>query len=349
MTGIATSIKRSFSALLGEMVSWQAAANIPRRNRGTFLVVEEPARLVCYRVSRAGPIHKAEGPRDELGWLSSVVGTQPVEMRLGADRSVVRSLKLPAASRHHVDAIIRHQLEQLLPWPADKMTFDYDLEDGEATDTADQLDVRVVAVSLAAMRSAIDPLEAVGIKPVVVGLATDPLAKSSRINLLPGAKAALTARRTRIALASLCVLAAIGAAMLSVGGFQLQQATQEKKQIEASLASLRGTIDKARQKAEQADSSSAKLARKWDAASMVVLIDELSKIIPDTTYLTTLDVADRNVRIAGFSANAARLISIIEDSEMLEAANFSAPVVRDGDNGKERFEILAHLAGAKTQ
>ncbi|EPE95148.1 PilN domain-containing protein [Rhizobium grahamii] len=349
MTGMTRSIKRSFSALLGEMVSWQAAANLPRRNRGTFLVVEEPAKLVCYRVSRAGPIYKAEGPRDNLTWLSNVVGTQPVELRLGADRPVVRSLKLPAASKHHVDAIIRHQLEQLLPWPADKMTFDYELENSEPSDTPDQLCVRVVAVSLAAMRAAIDPLDAAGVKAVVVGLAADPFAKLSTINLLPGAKAALAGRRSRLALSSLCVLASIGVAILAAGGWQLHQAIQEKKRIEASLTNLRGTIDKARQKAEQAESSSAKLARKWDAASMVVLMDELSKIIPETTYLTTLDVSDRNVRIAGFSANAGRLIGIIEGSEMLEAANFSAPVVRDGDNGKERFEILAHLAGAKTQ
>ncbi|MBZ9790155.1 PilN domain-containing protein [Rhizobium sp. 3T7] len=349
MTGLTTSIRRSGSALLGEMVSWQAAANIPRRNSGTFLVVEEPTKLVCYRASRAGPIHKAEGPRDDLTWLSKVVGNQPIEVRLGADRAVVRSLKLPAASRNHIDAIIRHQLEQLVPWPADRMTFDYDLQDEEAASPSDQLHLRVVAVSLSAMRSAIDPFSAAGVKPVVVGLAADPLGKASAINLLPGAKAALTERRSRIALLSLCVLAAIGTFMITVGGWRLHQEMQEAKRIEASLVSLRSTIDKARQKAEQADSSSVKLARKWDAAPMVVLMDELSKIIPETTYLTTLDVADRDVRIAGFSTDAASLIRVIEDSDMLEAANFSAPVVRNGDNGKERFEILARLVGAKTQ
>lgn len=349
MAGLITSIKRSFSALVREMVAWQAAANIPPKNRGAFLVVEEPEKLVCFRTSRAGPIHKAEGPRDDLGWLGKVVGTQPVELRLAAERAVVRTLQLPAGSRNHIDAIIRHQLEQLVPWPADKMTFDYDLQDGETAKASDQLHVRVVAVSLATMRSAIEPLNAAGVKSVVVGLAADPPGKASTINLLPGAKAALAARRSRIALASLCVLAAIGTAMITVGGWRLYEEAQEAKRIEASLAGLRNTIDVARQKAEQADSSGLRLARKWDAVPMVLLLDELSKVIPETTYLTTLDVADRNVRITGLSANASRLISLIEDTDMLEAVNFSAPVVRDANNGKERFEILAHLAEGKSQ
>ncbi len=347
MTGLTTSIKRSYLALLAEMVSWQAAADIPHRNRGTYLVVEDTEKLTCYRTSRAGPVHKAEGPRDDLTWLSKIVGTQPVELRLGAERAVVRSLRLPAASRHHIDAIVRHQLEQLVPWPADKMAFDYDLPDGEAPNAAGQLQVRVVAVSLSAIRSATEPFNAAGIKPVVVGLAADPLSKSSTINLLPGAKAALSARRSRIALVSLYVLAAIGTTMITVPGWRLYQERQQAQRIDASLSGLRATINKAREKAEQADSSSLKLARKFDAVPMVLLMDELSGIIPETTFLSTLDVADKDVRIAGFSSDAAGLIKVIEGSDMLEGANFSAPVVRDGDNGKERFEILAHLAGAK--
>ncbi|NVD42645.1 PilN domain-containing protein [Ensifer sp. HO-A22] len=346
MSALGAYFKRGITALLDEMTSWQAMMGFPHTARGTFLLVDEGTKLACYRVARARPVHKADGAREALrdGWLNRIVGTHPIELRLAGDGVVVRSLRLPAASRGHIEAIIRHQVEQIMPWPSEKMVYDYDIQESEAARFSGQFDVRIVATSLTAVRSAIEPFQSVGITPVVVGLASDPSDRPSAINLLPGAKAALRLRRRHNALVCLCILAAAGAALLAGAGWSINRAIAETARIEASLASLRGAVEAARKEAETKNDPAMDVARKWDAVPMVLLLEELSRRVPDTTYLTALDVDDRNVRVTGLSTNAADLISLLEGSDMLEAAGFSAPIVRDNDSKLERFEILAHFS-----
>lgn len=346
MSALGAYFKRAMAVLLDEMTSWQATMGIPRTARGTFLLVDEGTKLACYRVGRSRPAHKADGTRADLrdGWLNKIVGTRPVELRLAGDGVVVRSLRLPAASRGHIEAIIRHQVEQIMPWPSEKMVYDYDIQESEAARFSGQFDVRLVATSLTAVRSAIEPFQSVGITPVVVGLASDPSDRPSAINLLPGAKAAVRARRRHNALVCLSLLAAAGVALLACAGWSVNHAVAETARIEASLASLRGAVETARKEAEATNDPGLDVARKWDAVPMVLLLEELSSRVPDTTYLTALDVEDRNVRVTGLSTNAADLISLLEGSDMLEGAGFSAPIVRDNDSKLERFEILAHLS-----
>lgn len=345
MSGLVAYIKRGMAALLDEMTSWQAMIVLPHAARGKFLLVDEQTQLSCYRVGRARPVHKGDGARADLrnGWLNKIVGAHPVELRLAGDGVVVRSLRLPAASRGHIEAIIRHQIEQIMPWPSEKMVYDYDIQESEAARLSGQVHVRLVATSLTTMRGAIEPFQAVGITPVIVGLASDPPDGPSTINLLPGAKAALRERRRHISLVCLCVLAGVGAALVTGAGWRVNRAAAEAARIDASLASLRGAIEVARKEAETTKDPGLNLARKWDAVPMVLLLDELSKRVPDTTYLTALDADDRDVRVTGLSTNAADLISLLENSDMLEAAGFSAPIVRDNDTKLERFEILVRF------
>jgi general secretion pathway protein L len=75
--------------------------------------------------------------------------------------------------------------------------------------------------------------------------------------------------------------------------------------------------------------------------------DELSRILPDHTFLTETRLADGKVTLSGFSADAARLVRIIDQSPMFSGATLAAAITPDANEHKDRFSITFKLRGAR--
>jgi general secretion pathway protein L len=75
----------------------------------------------------------------------------------------------------------------------------------------------------------------------------------------------------------------------------------------------------------------------------VAIIEEMSRAIPDTTWLTEISVTGDMVRFAGFAESAAALIPILESSPLFSAPTFMEPVVRVVNQEGERFSIAMQI------
>jgi Tfp pilus assembly protein PilN len=100
---------------------------------------------------------------------------------------------------------------------------------------------------------------------------------------------------------------------------QVEQSLAETQQNKARLAVLRSL----RQRTE-ADLS---------------IVRELSNLLPDTVWLTRLEVNDEGVRIQGEGDRAAPLLGIINDAETLASAEFLTSIVTT--DKRDRFQISA--------
>lgn len=78
-------------------------------------------------------------------------------------------------------------------------------------------------------------------------------------------------------------------------------------------------------------------------------INELSRLLPETTWLTDLEIDDQDVLISGYSLAAARLVALIDSSELFSDAQLTAPVVFEAAEGKDRFSIRFQLALARSR
>ncbi len=78
---------------------------------------------------------------------------------------------------------------------------------------------------------------------------------------------------------------------------------------------------------------------KRDAVPMVSVLEEMSHVIPDSTWLTDIEVDGNEVTFTGFSASAAELISVLEASPLFRSPTFNAPIVRVTNQEGERFTI----------
>ena len=81
------------------------------------------------------------------------------------------------------------------------------------------------------------------------------------------------------------------------------------------------------------------------APSMVELLEEVTRVLPDGTHLYRLQVARGDVNLHGSSSAASSLIGILEAVPYLEGVRFASPVTRDGATARERFHIVAALRG----
>ena len=73
------------------------------------------------------------------------------------------------------------------------------------------------------------------------------------------------------------------------------------------------------------------------------LINRLSQLIPNDTWLTHFKFNDDHLQIQGQSPSASVLISVLEASPLFSNARFVSPLTQDKRTGMERFQIRMDL------
>jgi general secretion pathway protein L len=83
--------------------------------------------------------------------------------------------------------------------------------------------------------------------------------------------------------------------------------------------------------------------RKYDTPSSVIVLEALSRVLPDHTYVTEMHLAGNKLQIAGITRDAPSLIPLIEQSPHFRRATFYAPTTRAPSDPGERFHIEARV------
>lgn len=144
-------------------------------------------------------------------------------------------------------------------------------------------------------------------------------------------------------LISLCGLVAMPIVIKRQGAVQ---ATQMLASLESPAAPLRQKLDSLRQQNKLAT----ELRRNMDAAvPSAVVIEALSSVLPDDTWLERIDINENEIRVAGMAANANDLITYIVRSNLFSDVKATAPNVRDAALNKERFSFEMKWRGEPRQ
>jgi general secretion pathway protein L len=264
------------------------------------------------------------------------------EIVLLASRFVFRQLELPRRAAEFLDGVVRAQIDRLTPWSVKDAVFGW----SQPHEIANE---RIIVTVAATARVQVMPL---------VQAATDLGAESVTVSTIPDAPehggaaikvldqkahSALGVRRVRgvlIALLMICGLAAamsVAAAVVIADDLAGRQ-NDLSRRIADRRAALRAGLDAA------SNTALSKLERrKHEEPSAVTVLEALSKVLPDHTFVTELRIEGRKLQVIGVTRDAPSLIGLIEQSPHFTRATFFAPTTRSPSDPGERFHIEARL------
>jgi general secretion pathway protein L len=276
--------------------------------------------------------------------LADFLAGSRVDLVLRPEQFLIQPLELPSRATEFLDGIVRNQIDQLTPWSAGEVAFGWSkpVESG-----AERIVVTVAATALSVVTSYAEAIAALGARSIAVFTSAEQNGEAAvSIKVLERAPAiAFNTGRIRRALLTAFLGAGLAAAAAAVASTIIGASLEERQ------AELAGRIAKARmiagaERNAAAGSATAILRtlgqRKHDSPSAVVVLDALSQILPDHTYVTELRLEEDRVQLTGFTRDAPSLIGLLEQSGRFTRASFFAPTTRVPSEPGERFHIEAH-------
>ena len=290
--------------------------------------------------------------RVALAPLVAAHGTAPrIIVSLSPRASLRKTLTLPLALEEHLHQSLAYDLDRHTPFKPDELYFDAVIIDRDTS--RNMLRVDLAAARRTVVDTALRQAESFGAH--VVGVTVDPpaVASVSRLDLLPQDRRLARPGWTRWQLVLPAVLLVLG--VLTALFLPIWQKREEAIALLALADNARDSAtvsDRLRTELERrvGDYNFA-LDRKYAFPATLQVLDDITRILPDDTWLTQFEMhtmrgtkdAQREVTLRGESANAGRLVSLLEDSKLFTQAAPRSPTTKIQPGPGEIFDVSAHL------
>ena len=299
---------------------------------------------------------RLEGPADRQSALAWVAkrrrhwgSLMRVDVTLPASRCLIRHRKVPVAAVERIRDVLALEVERATPFGMENVRQAWRLIGPAPFD-----DTSMQVVHVIAKRRLIDPLlsEARGMGvPIsavdVMGSEGDRMG----FNLLRRAEAPRSlAGQLNWAIGIATALLVLVSAALAIAALQRQDHALDQLKVETNAARKEAQV--VRKRLQDADSLSERIGvlrlRRAEGVRVIALWDEVTRLLPDTAWLTDVRVENDVLLIDGYARSASELVGIIASSPMFSGVTLSAPVTREEPRASERFQIRMKIEGAET-
>ena len=326
---------------------WRAALGI---DRGRLLLQPEPDAVQLRLQDGEGlrdlghvPGLADAGPDPLATLLAPRLTDLPRWLLLPGVRALRRRLVLPAAAAERLRDVVSFEIDRQTPFTADAVAFDARLLGRRDSDG--QLDVELIAVP----RTALDAQQAL-LGPLADNLAGVDVAGSDGlplgVNLLAPALRRRQVdpwRRWNWLLAGIAVITLV-LALWTLLQNRRAAADELQRLTDREAASAR-QVSQQRQQLVDLVAGRAFLDRqRAGRPTAVELLDELSRRLPDGTYLEKFSIEDNRMLLIGLSNEASALVGRLEGSKLWRAPALTGAVQPDPRTNKDRFTLTADLA-----
>ncbi len=275
----------------------------------------------------------------ELGQLPQSP-SRPAVLRLASADVLQKELTLPLAAQAELDQVLGFEMDRETPFAAQEVYWSHRVE---AVDRQQRrLSVRLSLVPKGNLAPLLSALARAGVAPRWAEFGDG----SSPNGYLPldGARGRPQDRSQRLVwpAAACCALLALGAVVVPFARqtaelAALDRAIAVNRKTANQAEALRRDIDGLSHSAELVNGELDKAGRPLEALAA------LTRLLPDDTYLTELDLRQRKLTLSGRSAGAARLIGVLAADPEFRNPAFAAPVTRLEALHTEVFSIVADV------
>jgi len=265
---------------------------------------------------------------------------------LSADRALRRELTIARVPDADLRRAVEREIERYTPFRADQVYLFFAVDRQKSDDRTTALAIAV------APRRFVDPVierlvvagvprasVKVGIVGIDVALGTDgrpapPAAEGAGLRL---------PRPIAVALAAVAIFGATAAVApvlrLAILRAPLADRAAQTQAEAEEVRRLLGQVEK------MSEGLGAIVKAKAASPSVVRVLDRITALLPDDTYLDQFNVVGREIEIEGTTRASAALVRALESIPMFEKVNYVAPVTRDPVTGAERFHFSIQYAG----
>jgi general secretion pathway protein L len=301
--------------------------------------VKEGAGLpdVSFRLLNGRP-----SPSFPAAWETTLRGSR-VEILLKSEHVLFRSLDFPSRAVDFLDGMIRAQIDRLTPWAANDAVFGWSAPSNIAND-------RIQLILAATSKSKIQPLLQLASQlgaASVTGFADPPPGEGApaRLKVFERSLQSAIGRKLDVPRVLRVILLSAGvaaAACLVLAAYVGNRLDVEQQQLSRRIAERRASL-RLGQAAVGGSAQSLLAKRKQTTPSSVMVLEAISRALPDSTYVTELRIEGDKVQVVGISQDAPSLIRLMEQSPQFSRATFFAPTTRAQNDPGERFHIEVHV------
>jgi general secretion pathway protein L len=266
-----------------------------------------------------------------------------------AESVLQRNLTLPTAAEENLRQVLAFEMDRQTPFKADQIYFDSRVTGRDASG-------RNLLVELVLLPRAQLDQELAALPPGAAALdgvdawRGEPGGARRQINLLPAER---RARRRDMRLPLNLGLAALAIILLFVN---MDESLANRA---AAVEAMRAEVDKSNTEARQVAALRKTLSDSIAGANFLsdkkrnspltdALLDDLTRRLPEDTYLERLQIENGQVQLQGQSKEAAKLIAALSSSACLGDPRLQGQIQPDPRTGKERFQITADLKACNT-
>jgi len=255
-------------------------------------------------------------------------------------RSVLhKDIKLPLAAEPNLAQVLSFEMDRQTPFKAANVYFDWKITD--RVSTPGQLQLKLFVVPRQEVQRAVDVLATRGI--ALSGIDVVDNGRTEGLNLLPAEQRLRVANpraRLNLALGLACI-----ALLVIVMAQSLYLRAHQVSELEQAIADVQGEARKVtniRKQIEDTGEAAGFLATRRAASPLAIeLLADITRLLPDDTYLDRLVIGEDSVQMQGKSKNAQQLIERVNESQLLTAAAFRGSTRLDARSGLEIFELNA--------
>lgn len=265
-----------------------------------------------------------------------------IVLRLARTAVFRRSLEVPRSATRNLGRILTLDLERATPFRAVDVYMAHrctELPTGRVRvehliAKRSQVDELIGAIKTSGLTiDAVDVRDGDSLLGLGVNLMENTSGRARRVGFV---------RRLRIGLATLAVLLAGSAATAdwhakSSALSALEPQTQRLRKEAADLTAATDRAEKVRVEREAINRFRA------SQRQTIEIVNELTRILPDTAYVTDLKVDAEQIEFSGAGKEAAKLPRTLERSSIFTDANLAAPLTVDANDERERFSIRARI------
>jgi general secretion pathway protein L len=292
------------------------------------------------RNGRETPLGRFGLGATDLAELPRATGRTTV-LRLSEPDVLGKTLTLPLAAERELDQVLGFEMDRETPFKPEEIYWNHRIEGADRQNG--RLSVRLVLLPKANLAPLLTALGQFGIRPRRAEIADGPDAGAYLPLEGDGGRAHHPSNRRMWSAAVCCAVLGLAAV---VTPFVRQ---------EIALASLEQRIAVGRTAATEADSLRQEIDRLAGSADFIeserdkagrplVVLAAATRVLPDDTYLTEMELQKRKVTLTGRSAAAARLIGPLAADGTFRNPGFTAPVTRVEALHTELFTINAEVA-----